>query len=156
MVVWSSSNRLLLQFRVSDSAVYHQFSFRPYSNVSSALAIFEYIITIDHEVDTLLRRKSATSLLYVSIRWAMVLQAIIQLVPNNPDVSPYFLITVSHAHELLRGTPTLVVLIQITSFSLRCRTRYAIDQALNFLLVIQSAGEFTMAVSNTLTAANAE
>ena len=54
----------------------------------SALAIFEYVITFEHEVNALFRkRQTVTSLLYVSVRWVMVLQAVLQLLPNTPGVS---------------------------------------------------------------------
>lgn len=55
---------------------------------TSALAVYEYIITSGHEVETILRRqRTAPAILFLSTRWVMVLQAVIQLLPPSPQVS---------------------------------------------------------------------
>ncbi|KIP10104.1 hypothetical protein PHLGIDRAFT_66354, partial [Phlebiopsis gigantea 11061_1 CR5-6] len=55
-----------------------------------ALTLYEYVVTIDQEVNTVWkRRNNATSMLLLTVRWAMVMNAIIMAVPpiqNAPKV----------------------------------------------------------------------
>lgn len=55
---------------------------------SSALAVYEYIVTIDQEVSAVWKRPvSAASVLLVSIRWAVLLQALTAVLSNEASRS---------------------------------------------------------------------
>ncbi|GJE84685.1 hypothetical protein PsYK624_007610 [Phanerochaete sordida] len=61
-----------------------------YSTVATtALVAYEFLITIQLEIDTVWRRPwTATSLLLLSTRWVMVLSAVLNLVPHSPAYVP--------------------------------------------------------------------
>lgn len=51
------------------------------------ILVYDYVLTFAQEVTTVWRRKmTATSLLLVTTRWVMVLQAVVQFVPPVPKV----------------------------------------------------------------------
>jgi hypothetical protein len=53
-----------------------------------ALLLYEYLITADDEITTVWQKKlTISSALFFSIRWAMILNALIQLLPETAQAS---------------------------------------------------------------------
>ncbi|EKM57632.1 uncharacterized protein PHACADRAFT_77355, partial [Phanerochaete carnosa HHB-10118-sp] len=53
----------------------------------SGLVVYEFLITIDGEVNIVWKRPiTASAVLLGSVRWCLLLSIVLQLVPATPDV----------------------------------------------------------------------
>lgn len=72
--------------------------------ITIASVFYEYIITVDDEVRTVWRRNfNITSLLLLTVRWAMVMSAVVVLLPTSASVSPSVSICPIELHGLTQS-----------------------------------------------------
>ena len=63
--------------------------------VAPALVVYDYVLTLDQEVDTVWRRRfSVVSLLLVLTRWTLLLNIALNLAPPGPQVTVHDTLTV--------------------------------------------------------------
>lgn len=109
----------------------------------TALALYEYATTLDQEVRIVWRRRwTFTSALLVTMRWAMVLSAAINIVSLDTQVSYRWSITAVWSNDSLLAVGQNVFKTKHgNSFKYRCILWNPISFALSLILFAQSAGK---------------